>query len=157
MNVSANLRAGFAALLVLTIACGGDTPAPAVRDAAEQAPAAQEPASGSVTILEPAQGAEVEGGLVTVRLSASGVNIVPAGDMTPGTGHHHLYLDEGLGAVGVPVPAIPGQVIHMGTGVSEYAFQDVAPGPHRLIAVVGDGLHVPLQPWVVDTVTFTVR
>jgi hypothetical protein len=157
MNVSTRLKAGFAVILVSTTACGGDKPVPDVPVGAEEASTAQEPASGSVTILEPVQGAEVNGGLVTVRLGASGVDIVPAGDMTPGTGHHHLYLDEGLGAVGVPVPAIPGRVIHMGTGVSEYEFQDVAPGPHRLIAVVGDGAHVPLQPWVVDTVTFTVR
>jgi hypothetical protein len=50
-----------------------------------------------------------------------------------------------------------GQIIHPGTGVSEYTFVNVAPGARRLIAVVADGLHVPLQPWVVDTVTFTVR
>jgi hypothetical protein len=45
----------------------------------------------------------------------------------------------------------------MGTGVSEYTFDSVAPGPHRLIAVIANGVHVPLQPWVVDTVNFTVH
>ena len=55
------------------------------------------------------------------------------------------------------MPTIPGQVIHLGTGVSEYTLEAVAPGPHRLIAVVADGMHVPIQPWVVDTVAFIVK
>jgi len=110
-----------------------------------------------VSILEPAGGAEVAGPAVTVRLTAEGVQIVPAGEIVPGTGHHHLYLDADLTAPGAPVPTVPGQVIHLGTGVSEYIFENVAPGEHRLIAVVADGVHVPLQPWVVDTVRFVVR
>ena len=149
-------------LVVVTLAsCGGDAPAPPA-GAPEAAPTAEPaaPAStptASVTILEPAEGAEVAGPAVTVRLTAEGVRIVPAGDLTPGTGHHHLYLDADLTAPDAPVPAVPGQVVHLGTGVSEHTFDSVAAGPHRLIAVIADGAHVPLQPWVVDTVTFTVR
>ena len=45
----------------------------------------------------------------------------------------------------------------MGDGSAEYVFENVAAGEHRLIAVVADGVHVPLDPWVVDTVTVTVR
>ena len=45
----------------------------------------------------------------------------------------------------------------MGDASSEFTFEDVGPGEHRLIAVVADGFHVPLQPWVIDTATFTVR
>ena len=89
--------------------------------------------------------------------AASGVRIVPAGDTTAGTGHHHLYLDQDLGQPGEVVPSIPGHVVHLGTGASEYVFIDVPSGEHRLIAVVADGLHVPLQPWVTDTVRFVVR
>jgi hypothetical protein len=115
-------------------------------------------ASGpSVTILQPQDGADVAGPSVTVRLAAQGVRIVPAGDTTPGTGHHHLYLDADLTDPTQPVPSVPGKIIHMGTGVSEYTFDSVAPGPHRLIAVIANGVHVPLQPWVVDTVNFTVH
>jgi hypothetical protein len=113
--------------------------------------------AATVTILDPAEGAEVQGPPVMVHLAASGVRIVPAGTLEAGTGHHHLYLDTDLGASGVAVPSVPGAVIHLGTGVSEYTFENVAPGPHRLIAVVADGAHVPLAPWVVDTVNFVVR
>lgn len=132
-------------------ACGADAEP-------EAAPAAAEPEMiASVEILAPADGSTVEGSSVTVRLSASGVRIVQAGDTTSGTGHHHLYLDDDLTPADQPVPSVPGRIIHMGDGSAEYTFEDVAPGEHRLIAVVADGVHVPLQPWVVDTVTFTVR
>jgi hypothetical protein len=45
----------------------------------------------------------------------------------------------------------------MGDGSSEYIFEGVAPGEHRLIDVLADGVHMPLQPWVVDTIRFTVN
>ena len=90
-------------------------------------------------------------------LEIGGMQIRPAGDMTPNSGHHHLYLDHDLTDPTQAIPTIPGQVIHMGDGSSEFVFEGVAPGEHRLIAVVGNHSHVPLQPWVVDTVTFVVR
>lgn len=140
------------ALSVLIVACGGD---------AETSDAVETPAEAvtlaTVAIVEPAEGGVVEGSTVTVRLEASGVRIVQAGDTTSGTGHHHLYLDEDLTPADQPVPTVPGRIVHMGDGSSAFVFEDVAPGEHRLIAVVADGVHIPLQPWVVDTVTFTVR
>jgi hypothetical protein len=110
-----------------------------------------------VTILEPAEGAEIEGPAVRVRLDVSGVRIVPAGDTTPATGHHHLYLDHDVTGPAQPVPTIPGQVIHLGDGSAEYVFENVEAGDHRIVAVVADGVHIPLRPWVVDTVRFRVR
>lgn len=155
MPLHPSLRLGVAAAL-LAAACGGDQPAPQAESATPAMTAAAE-ASPSVTILEPADGDTLSGDSVHVLLEASGVRIVPAGDMTPGTGHHHLYLDEDLGQPGEVVPTVPGHIVHLGTGVSEYTFTDVPPGEHRLIAVVADGAHVPLQPWVTDTVHFVVR
>lgn len=148
------------AVLALTVAalsaCGGDTPPPPQEAEAPAAPAAA-PQAPTVSIVAPAQGGEVQGPSVLVQLTAQGIEIVPAGELVPGTGHHHLYLDADLGDPGAPVPTVPGQIIHLGTGVSEYTFENVAPGEHRLIAVVADGIHIPIQPWIVDTVTFTVR
>ena len=135
-------------------ACGGGEPAE--ETPATQAPPAPAAGGGSVTITEPANMASVTGPRVVVRLAASGVPIVPAGDLTPGTGHHHLYLDADQTPAGVPVPTVPGSIVHMGNAASEFTFDSIRPGPHRLIAVVADGVHVPLQPWVVDTVNFIV-
>ena len=140
-----------AACLLGLAACGGG------EDAAEESMPEPETPAGSVTIVEPAQGATVGGPNVTVRLSTSNVPIVPAGDLTPGTGHHHLYLDADVASMTAPVPTVPGSIVHMGNAASEFTFENVPPGQHRLIAVVADGVHVPLDPAVVDTVTFTVR
>lgn len=141
----------------LTLAACSDEPADDTAETA--APPAPEPAEmvATVNIVSPAEGDTVDGPAVTVQLATDGVRIVLAGDTTTGTGHHHLYLDDDLTPADQPVPTVPGSIIHMGDGSTEYTFEDVPAGEHRLIAVVGDGVHVPLQPWVVDTVTFTVR
>jgi len=133
-------------LPLLVVACGGGE--------SDAMPEAEEPA-GTVTIVTPTEGAQIEGSTVTVQLSTD-VQLLPAGDMTEGTGHHHLYLDADLTPPDQPVPTVPGEIIHMGDASTSFVFEDVEPGEHRLIAVVADGVHVPLQPWVVDTVTFTV-
>jgi hypothetical protein len=148
-------RLPLLALLPFFAACGSD--APETTDGADTSPAAQAGAAPEVRIVAPSEGEEVEGPNVTIRLEASGIDIVPAGDTASGTGHHHLYLDADVAPFDVPIPAIPGQVIHMGDGSSSYTFEGVPAGEHRVIAVVGDGVHVPLQPPVVDTVLFTVR
>lgn len=119
--------------------------------------AAMDEPMGTVTIVEPADGAVVEGPDVTVRLALEGMTLAAAGDTTPGTGHHHLFLDADLSPLGQPIPVVEGSVIHMGDASTEYTFSGVEPGEHRLITVVGDGLHVPLEPLVVDTVVFTVQ
>ena len=138
-------------LLLSALATGCGAPADEQEAAPESAAAAP-----SVTILAPADGSFQEERDVTVWLRST-VPIVPAGDMTPGTGHHHLYLDADLGDTSAPVPTVPGSIVHMGDASSEYVFENVSSGPHRLIAVVADGAHVPLQPLVVDTVDFVVE
>ncbi|MBT8489258.1 MAG: DUF4399 domain-containing protein [Gemmatimonadetes bacterium] len=142
-------KALTAVLLPLAVvACGGgDTEADATPE--------PEPEANSVTIVTPMNGAQINGTTVTVQLSST-VPIVPAGEMTEGTGHHHLYLDADLTPADQPVPTVPGEIIHMGDASASYVFENVEPGEHRIIAVVADGVHVPLQPWVVDTVTITV-
>ena len=152
MNNARNIT--FALALGLA-ACG----APADESATEETPAptpAMTSGGGVVTIVEPADGAEIMGRTVTVRLESS-VPILPAGDLTPGSGHHHLFLDADVNTPGTPVPTVPGSIVHMGNAASQFRFDSVQPGTHRLIAVVADGVHVPLQPWVVDTITFTTR
>ncbi len=68
-------------------------------------------------------GSDVMGSTVTVRLTVTGVAIVPAGDLTPLTGHHHLYLDADLTAAGEPVRTVPGSIVHMGDASSQFTFE----------------------------------
>ncbi|MCI0436041.1 MAG: DUF4399 domain-containing protein [Gemmatimonadetes bacterium] len=140
--------ARLAGLVALLVACGGQADAPA-GDLAATAPA--------VEIVAPADGATIDGGQVGVELSVANLTIVPAGDQTPSSGHHHLFLDRDASPAGEIIPAEAGYIVHLGTGATTYTFENVASGEHRPIAVVADFAHVPLQPWVVDTVRFTVR
>jgi len=148
-------------VLFLVAACGGaeeEAPATEMPAAAEEtAPMEEMTSQAAVAIVSPTAGAEVEGPDVTVQLEATGVEIVPAGEIMEGSGHHHIFLDADVSPEGAPIPTVPGEVIHLGDGSASYTFEGVEPGEHRLITVVADGVHVPLQPWVVDTVTFTVR
>jgi uncharacterized protein DUF4399 len=142
-------------LVGASLACSD---APQAEDASEPEPQAEvSTADARVTITGPEEGAVIIGDQITVELSVTGVVITPAGEIIPGTGHHHLYLDADLTDGSVPVPSVPGSIIHMGDGASEYTFEGVAPGEHRLIAVIADGVHMPVQPWVVDTINFTVN
>lgn len=151
-NTMKNALAATLALSLLLAACGGSDSG---QEEMQEAPVVGTVAQ-TVSILEPANGATIDGPVVTVRLATT-VPIVQAGDMTPGTGHHHLFLDGELSPAGTPIPTVPGAVVHLGDGSSEFTFDAVSPGQHRLIAVVANGAHVPLSPPVVDTVTFTVR
>lgn len=148
-------RASLALVLcVAAAACGGasDDSTPDTAPAQSQT----EAVAPSVTIVSPAEGGFQEEREVEVFLRTT-VPIAPAGDMTPGTGHHHLFLDADIGDPTVPIATVPGSIVHLGDGSSSYRFENVGSGPHRIIAVVADGAHVPLQPLVVDTVHFVVE
>jgi len=147
------------ALLILA-ACAGETEqveeAPAEAPSAEAPPPARPAGAASVTITAPAEGASVAGPAVNAVLTASGVTISPAGTMEPGTGHHHLFLDIDVTPMGEPIPAGTPGITHLGQAQTEFTLEGVAAGQHRLIAVLADGAHVPLDPPLVDTVMFTV-
>ena len=110
-----------------------------------------------VHITEPADGSTVEGNSVRVVFEVDNLEVVEAGIMDPGTGHHHLLINADLTPADQPIPAVEGSYVHFGLAQTEYEMTDLAPGDYTIIAVVADGLHVPLQPWVIDTVRFTVR
>ena len=118
---------------------------------------AEPPAQRSITITVPMEGETVSGPDVTVRLAAENMEIVPAGDMTPNSGHHHIIVNADLPAMDAPIPAVEGVYIHMGMGQTEYTLTGLEPGEYRIIALVGDHVHVPLDPPVADTVRFVVQ
>ncbi len=112
--------------------------------------------SASVQIVLPDEGPFEEGSSVMVTLEVSGLTIASAGTTDPGTGHHHLMIDRDLPVGGLPIPSFQGQV-HLGQGQLEYEIEGLDAGEHVVIAVVGNGTHIPLDPWVVDTVRFVIE
>jgi hypothetical protein len=117
---------------------------------------AQGSAKATVKIMSPKNGATVTSP-VRVTLQATGVEIVPATVERPGTGHHHLYVDHDVTLDHDTIPKGRPGIIHLGRGQGEFVLDSLKPGPHRIIAVVGDWRHIPLNPLVVDTVKFTVK
>lgn len=145
----------FAAVALMTVAfvgCGGDG-GDESQDPVPEAEAT--PVAGTVTIVQPADGAVLDAGPVLVVLE-TGVEIVEAGNMNPGTGHHHLIVGADVDWA-LPIPNDPGVHYHMGLAQTEFTLEDLAPGEHRIIAVVADGVHIPLDPPVADTITVTIR
>lgn len=113
------------------------------------------PATG-VRIVDPAEGATVSLPF-TVRLEATGVKIVPAdGQPTPGQGHHHLFFDVSPTPGDSVIPKT-GEIIHLGSGASEFTVETLTPGPHRIIAVVANGAHVPIAGAGTDTLNVVVQ
>ena len=134
--------------LLVGLACGGSG----------EADGGDAEASGpSVSITSPVNGARLQGGTFLLTMEVSGVSIVPAGTMEEGTGHHHLVIDGPLPNEGAPIPPTTDVVIHLGQAQTEFEITGLGPGRHTVIAVVGDGMHIPLSPWVADTVTVLVQ
>src|SRR2546422_11714613 len=117
---------------------------------------AQAMSGPKVKITAPPNGATVSGP-VKVTLVATGVEIVPATVERPGTGHHHLFVDRDVTPANDTIPRGVTGIIHLGRGQTEFVLDSLKPGPHRVIAVVADWRHIPLNPLVADTVTFTVK
>jgi hypothetical protein len=109
----------------------------------------------TVRITAPANGATVTSP-VTITLTATGVRIAPASDEKTGSTHHHLFVDHDLTWLNDTIPQGSPGIYHLARGQKEFTL-DLKPGPHRVIALLAHWNHVPLNPLVADTVTFTVK
>lgn len=111
----------------------------------------------SVAIDSPAAGDTVRGSAVHVALTAHGIELAPAADQKPGTAHHHLFLDVDPSPMDQKIPSGVTGIIHLGRAQTEFHWDSVAPGPHRIIAVLADFNHVPIPQAATDTAQFVVK
>jgi hypothetical protein len=109
-----------------------------------------------VSITSPAAGDTIRGSVVDVTLAVSGIELAPVAENRPGTAHHHLFLDVDAVISDAPIPVGVPEIVHLGRAQTAFRWDSVAPGRHRIIAVLADPGHVPLQPPAADTVTFEV-
>ena len=131
------------ATVALLGACGGNAePTPS--------PPGERPSSpATLTIVEPAPGAEVDGDNVPVRLELEGGTIVEevSPELTPTEGHVHLALDgETITLLGT-----------LEENLAALAGGPLEPGQHILEAEFVAKDHGFFIPRVTSTVTFTVR
>jgi hypothetical protein len=134
--------------LPLAVACTekpDGTPAAAV-NAAQQPAALSRSASAEdarVFFISPADGDTVNNP-IRVVFGTEGMAVVPAGNDTPHSGHHHLLIDTELPELGLPIPKDKHHV-HFGDGSTETEIM-LESGEHTLQLLLGDHLHIPHDP-----------
>jgi hypothetical protein len=120
---------------VLVAACGKDREQP------------------TADIVSPASGVVVKGNVLTLDLSAKGVDIVKAdGDTSGRTGHYHVFIDKKPVAEGASIPKEAGVIHSADDPVKVYG---LTTGKHTAVVVIGDGAHTR-RGSASKTIKFTV-
>jgi hypothetical protein len=113
------------------------------------------PEGAKVFFAELKDGAEVSSP-VLVKFGVSGIEIAPAGEDKPNSGHHHLVIDADLPPANAPVPSNEHN-LHFGKGQTEASIE-LTPGKHTLQLTFADYRHVPFNPPLAsDKITITVK
>lgn len=112
------------------------------------------PAEAKIYFVEPADGATVKSPF-TVKMGIDGMKVQPAGEIVPGTGHHHIVIDSAPIAKGTMVPA-DDQHKHFGKGQTETELT-LEPGEHKLQLQFANGAHLSYGPQLQTEITITVE
>ncbi len=111
-------------------------------------PRAKAPAGAEVFFIAPADGATV-GQNVRVEFGVRGITVAPAASAAPGTGHHHLLIDQkDLPPGDLPIPNDATHK-HYGKGQTEDTIH-LEPGDHTLQLDFADAQHVQFDPPIVS-------
>jgi hypothetical protein len=108
----------------------------------------------TVGFVTPEDGASVTSPF-RVAMEVGGLEIAPAGELMPGTGHHHIVIAADLPPAGLPIPT-DAQHLHFGQGQTE-TLLELPRGTHRLTLLFADGEHVPYDRQLNQTITVTVE
>ena len=108
----------------------------------------------SVAFVEPADGATVSSPF-KVKFALTGMEVKPAGDMTPNTGHHHLLINADSIKAGEVISADE-QHLHFGKGQIETVVT-LAPGVYRLTMQFANGAHQSYGSALSKTISVTVK
>jgi len=118
----------------------------AAKSAAPARPKA--PQRAKVMILSPKNGATV-GRDVLVKFGVKHIKAAPATDTSPGTGHHHLFIDvTSLPPADAPIPNDATHK-HYGKGQTEDTIH-LEPGVHTLQLDFADAAHMQFDPPLVS-------
>jgi len=115
---------------------------------------AAQAADPSVSFTAPMNGATVSSPF-DVKFAVYGMEVKPAGEMAPNTGHHHLLINTGPIAKGVSIP-MDDTHLHYGKGQTE-AKITLPPGKYKLTMQFADGAHQSYGPAMSKTIDITVK
>ena len=107
-----------------------------------------------VFFVEPQDGATVTSPFM-VRFGVAGMDLKPAGDEAPNSGHHHVLVNLDPIPEGTAV-AFDATHIHFGKAQTEAEIK-LAPGTYRLTMQFADRDHKSYGPPMATTITVTVR
>jgi len=128
---------------------------PAAEMAGASAPDTTPVAEPRVYFITPADGDTVSNPVI-VTFGIDGMAVVPAGQDTPQSGHHHLIIDAALPDLSLPVPK-DAHYIHFGDGSTSTELT-LEPGQHTLQLLFADYLHIPHDPAIKSAqITITVE
>jgi len=112
----------------------------------------------SLKITSPKQGDTIAGDTVTISWESSGVKIVPAADAkAKEEAHFHVFLDRQDFRLGVEIPRGMEKEGIYHTAANKLELKGLKPGPHTAIVVLSYNTHVPWEPLVTATVSFTTK
>jgi hypothetical protein len=111
-------------------------------------------AQQSVWFAEPANGATVSSPF-KVRFAVAGMALKPAGDMTAGTGHHHLLINAAPVKAGELIP-VDDKHLHFGKGQTETELS-LPPGNYTLTMQFANGLHQAYGAGMNKEIKITVK
>ncbi len=92
---------------------------------------------------------------VMIDFGVEGMAVNPAGEIVPGTGHHHIIIDGEATPQGTAVPADDTH-IHYGGGQTQ-AKITLTPGKHTLIMQFANGIHQSFGKQMSATITVYVK
>jgi len=115
---------------------------------------AAQAAEPSVSFTAPMDGAVVTSPF-DAKFAVTGMEVKPAGEMAPNTGHHHLLINTGPIAKGAPIP-MDDTHLHYGKGQTE-AKVTLPPGKYKLTMQFADGAHQSYGPAMSKTIDITVK
>jgi hypothetical protein len=109
---------------------------------------------GEVFFLEPSDGAELSSP-VTAKFGVKNLAVEPAGEIKPGSGHHHLLINHESTPSGDTIPADQTH-IHYGKAQAE-AQLNLEPGNYKLTMQFANGAHQSYGPELSQTISITVK
>ncbi|HXW29760.1 MAG TPA: DUF4399 domain-containing protein, partial [Xanthobacteraceae bacterium] len=140
-GICAKISLGVAVLLLIFSIPAGGQPNPEHRTPA--------PANAKVFFVNLKDGATLPP-KARIEFGVANMQIAPAGEAKPNSGHFHLLIDAELPPLDAPIPSDFNH-LHFGQGQT-YVELELAPGDHTLQLLLGDHEHMPHDPPVVSEV-----